>query len=245
MSSKLFFVIAFSFLTSLPAWAVNGAIVGNGGGAVITGNSAQLYDLYEAWHPLLYGRAKPEIAADQSVSRTISWALTRMIALYPESGKRVQAIIATWSKQIDFDSNPVPPRSISKAMAVPSFPDVFITPAITLLWDETIPTFPDSAPPFVPKGSTFETVAYWNDPFAKLFIQADRYIKLDRLSRAALFIHEALFGLTRQTVAPYDQDSLTNSVQVRRFVGSIFSTDTCLVSIPTAEERNSNCQASN
>ncbi len=242
MKAKLIFtLVCTSFVTS-QAWAVNGAIVGNSGGALFQNGIGQLYDLYEAYHPELYGRKKPTLPPQLTVKETIEWGLSRMSVAYPGTTLRLRKMISTWEQQINIDNAPVPPTSFFSADIPPSFPDILSIPRIVFLWNEELPTYPDAFPQFIPKGATFATVAHWGDPFGKLFIQADRYQQLETLSRAALFIHEALYGLVRQTRPEYDQDPLLNSMQVRRFVGSVFSTDTCLVSIPTGETWDDACR---
>ncbi len=176
-------------LSVVPLFAFAGERGGNGGGVHACPEKIELYDFYEGRHPLLHHIRVWESDPRVTVREYLDRALANLKRDVPVLGRYAEI-------------------KVNELLALP--PDELILPI-------SIPRTPDADIPFVDEGCEYRQVANWNERFDRVVFSRGLFDRLDSMSQAGLYIHEALYKIAR------DAGRGASSDQVRKLVALAFS----------------------
>jgi hypothetical protein len=89
----------------------------------------------------------------------------------------------------------------------------------------------------VDEGCSYQQLANWDEVSGNLLVKKDYFDKMSNTNKAAFYIHETLYKVGRDLdLLTLNADGSTNSDEIRRMVGEIFSTNNSLLLIWNIED---------
>lgn len=166
---------------------------GNGGGVVICGKKIELFDFYEGRSPRGHNLKVWKVRKDLSMNEYLKLAFGHMKKDIPEVAPLVEKVVH----------------------------NLLSMPAYKLFTDGPIDIIHDADTSVIAEGCEYVQIARWSEFPEKISIRRDLFERLDNMGRAGLFIHEAIYRLSRNSSV-----AKGNSNQVREVVARIFSPET-------------------
>lgn len=185
-------IIIMLILSSFSLSAKEG---GNGGGTHDCGTTIELYDFFEGRDPRQWNLPVWNVDPKLSVDDYLAKAMDHIKNDIPDVFERVNSMLTT--------------------LRMRSYNDLVVDIEIPLIQDVVEN---DDDVFFVNEGCSYVQAANWNERFKKVYFSKAIFERLDNMSKAGLYIHEAIYKISRDSHV-----AVNSSHKVRLVVAKIFS----------------------